>query len=75
MVVAHKTLLRLPGAASSLAKLGPGTSFQTVVSDTLAQDRSKVERLVFVSGLHYYLLHTSQAHGALYARWILSEPR
>ena len=56
VVVAPKTLLRLPGAASSLAELGPGTSFQTVVPDTLAQDRSKVERLVFVSGKHYYTL-------------------
>lgn len=55
VVVAPKVLLRLPAAASTLADLGPGTSFQTVLTDPTANPAA-VERLVFVSGRHYYTL-------------------
>ena len=56
VVVAPKTLLRLPAAASSLASLAPGSTFQTVLPDPTVTDPSSVEKVVFVSGRHYYTL-------------------
>jgi len=56
VVVAPKTLLRLPGAASTLSDMAPGTSFQPVLSDPAITNPSKVERVVLVSGKHYYTL-------------------
>ena len=74
MVVAPKTLLRLPAASSSLEELAPGTHFRQVrlvflflgifplnfyhqvLPDTRAHDKAGVERLIFVSGRHYYTL-------------------
>ena len=56
MVVAPKTLLRLPAAASSLADISTGTSFQTVISDPAVKAPEKVETVVLVSGRHYYTL-------------------
>ena len=56
MVVAPKTLLRLPAAASSLAEVTSGTSFQTVISDPDVKAPEKVETVVLVSGRHYYTL-------------------
>ena len=56
VVVAPKTLLRLPAAASSLADISSGTSFQTVISDPAVKAPDKVETVVLVSGRHYYTL-------------------
>merc|ERR1711936_449324 len=56
VVVAPKTLLRLPAAASSLADISSGTSFQTVISDPAIKTPEKVEKMVLVSGRHYYTL-------------------
>lgn len=73
VVVAPKTLLRLPAASSSLEELAPGTHFRQVrcfiyyffsniiifhqvLPDTRAHDKAGVERLIFVSGRHYYTL-------------------
>ena len=56
VVVAPKTLLRLPAAASSLDDMGPGTHWHPVLPDTRPHDRDKVEKLIFVSGKHYYTL-------------------
>jgi probable 2-oxoglutarate dehydrogenase E1 component DHKTD1 len=56
VVVAPKTLLRLPAAASSLADMAAGASFQTVIGDPAVAAPSKVEKVVFVSGRHYYTL-------------------
>jgi len=56
VVVAPKTLLRLPAAASSLADISTGTSFQTVISDPAVKAPEKVEKVVLVSGRHYYTL-------------------
>ena len=71
-MVAPKTLLRLPAASSSLEELAPGTHFRQVrfsvndlfsniifhkvLPDTRAHDKAGVERLIFVSGRHYYTL-------------------
>ena len=56
VVVAPKTLLRLPAAASSLADISSGTSFQTVIGDPAVKAPEKVESVILVSGRHYYTL-------------------
>merc|ERR1719320_2042434 len=43
VVIAPKTLLRLPAAASTLEEMSPGKSFQTVLSDTTQPAPEKVE--------------------------------
>ena len=50
-----KTLLRLPTAVSTLEEMTPGSSFHPVLPDPAA-DPSKVSRIVFVCGKHYYTL-------------------
>ena len=54
--MAPKTLLRLPAAASSLADISSGTSFQTVIGDPAVKAPEKVESVILVSGRHYYTL-------------------
>ena len=56
IVVGPKVLLRLPAAASTLDEMAPGTSFRTVIGDEAATNPSKVEKVVFVTGKHYYPL-------------------
>lgn len=56
VVVAPKTLLRLPAASSSLSEMRDGTFFQTVMEDPNITDPTKVETVVFCSGKHYYSL-------------------
>uniref|UniRef100_A0A8C0YNE9 2-oxoadipate dehydrogenase complex component E1 n=1 Tax=Cyprinus carpio carpio TaxID=630221 RepID=A0A8C0YNE9_CYPCA len=51
IVASPKTLLRFSGAVSSLADMGPGTSFKPVIGDT-----SVNPRVLFCSGKHYYAL-------------------
>lgn len=55
VVVAPKGLLRLRSATSKLEEMGPGTQFKNVIADDLI-DPSKVERVILVSGKHYYAL-------------------
>merc|ERR1719270_2627105 len=63
VVVAPKTLLRLPAASSSLEELAPGTHFRQVLADTRAHDKAGVERLIFVSGTHFrQVLADTRAH-------------
>ena len=50
-----KTLLRLPAAVSTLQEMAPGTMFHPVLSDPAA-DPTKVTRIIFVCGKHYYSL-------------------
>ncbi|KAF8914757.1 dehydrogenase E1 and transketolase domain-containing protein 1 [Mucidula mucida] len=50
IVAGPKGLLRLSAAASSLSDMGPGTSFQPVLSD----DVSNPERIIFLTGKIYY---------------------
>ncbi|KAI7824290.1 hypothetical protein BX661DRAFT_172529 [Kickxella alabastrina] len=60
-----KTLLRLSLATSTLDEMAPGTSFQPIISDTLASSPELVQRVVFVSGkLYYDLAKTYQENSA-----------
>uniref|UniRef100_A0A0C9RMD5 CG1544 protein n=1 Tax=Fopius arisanus TaxID=64838 RepID=A0A0C9RMD5_9HYME len=55
IVVAPKILLRHASATSSLDQMGPNTSFKNVIGDNLA-DPSKVQKVILVSGKHFYAL-------------------
>ncbi|KAJ2040514.1 hypothetical protein H4S04_007901 [Coemansia sp. S16] len=61
VVAGPKTLLRLSAATSPLEDMAPGTSFRPVLSDSLADDPTKVKRVVFVSGKLYYDLAKAYA--------------
>ncbi|KAJ1956710.1 hypothetical protein GGI12_005237, partial [Dipsacomyces acuminosporus] len=61
IVAGPKTLLRLPSATSTLEDMAPGTTFQPILSDTLAEDPAAVRRIVFVSGKLYYDLAKAHA--------------
>uniref|UniRef100_A0AAY5F2V7 2-oxoadipate dehydrogenase complex component E1 n=1 Tax=Electrophorus electricus TaxID=8005 RepID=A0AAY5F2V7_ELEEL len=52
IVAAPKTLLRFPGAVSSLEEMGPGTSFKPVIGDKSVNP----QRVLLCSGKHYYAL-------------------
>ena len=60
IVVAPKTLLRLPAATSALTDMTEGTMFRPVLDDPLA-DASTTKHLVFVSGKVYYDLVKERA--------------
>ncbi|KAF8879401.1 dehydrogenase E1 and transketolase domain-containing protein 1 [Infundibulicybe gibba] len=63
VVASPKGLLRLSAASSTLADMEPGTSFQPVLSDPLANEMT-VERVVILSGKIYYeLIKERQARG------------
>uniref|UniRef100_A0A8C9U3H5 2-oxoadipate dehydrogenase complex component E1 n=1 Tax=Scleropages formosus TaxID=113540 RepID=A0A8C9U3H5_SCLFO len=55
IVASPKMLLRFPGAMSSLADMGPGTTFKPVFGDPTVNPDS-VQRIVLCSGKHYYAL-------------------
>ncbi|KAL8222389.1 UNVERIFIED_CONTAM: putative 2-oxoglutarate dehydrogenase E1 component DHKTD1, mitochondrial [Gekko kuhli] len=55
IVASPKILLRLPAAVSSLAEMGPGTTFKPVIGDS-SVDPKNISRVVFCSGKHYYAL-------------------
>uniref|UniRef100_A0A672M6C3 2-oxoadipate dehydrogenase complex component E1 n=1 Tax=Sinocyclocheilus grahami TaxID=75366 RepID=A0A672M6C3_SINGR len=55
IVASPKTLLRFSVPVSSLAGMGPGTSFKPVIGDTSVNPAS-VQRILFCSGKHYYAL-------------------
>ncbi|CAH1791072.1 unnamed protein product [Owenia fusiformis] len=55
IVIAPKTLLRLPAAVSSLSDMAPGSTFKPIIGDNSVQS-SDVERVIFCSGKHYYAL-------------------
>ena len=54
-MAAPKILLRLSAATSSLLDMSSGTTFQPVLPDPAA-DPSKVTKVVFLCGKHYYTL-------------------
>ncbi|GAA5912410.1 hypothetical protein JCM8208_005161 [Rhodotorula glutinis] len=63
VVFSPKGILRLPAAASSLAEMTPGTSFQPVLAEHV-EDPSTVERVVILSGkLYYELVKERQERG------------
>lgn len=53
VVFSPKGILRLPAAASTLAEMSEGTSFQPVLTEKIS-DPPKVEKVVFLSGKMYY---------------------
>ncbi|MBC7753117.1 MAG: 2-oxoglutarate dehydrogenase subunit E1, partial [Moraxellaceae bacterium] len=55
IVMSPKSLLRHPRATNMIKEIAEG-SFQEVLTDTLISDRSKVEKIVLVSGKLYYEL-------------------
>lgn len=55
VVFSPKILLRLPAASSSIGEMVSGTTFQPVLSDQHATPE-EVERVIFCSGKHYYVL-------------------
>ncbi|XP_052769860.1 2-oxoadipate dehydrogenase complex component E1-like [Mya arenaria] len=55
VVVAPKVLLRLAAATSDLTQMAPGTTFQPVLGDPGVKG-DKVNKVVFCSGKHFYLL-------------------
>uniref|UniRef100_A0A8C1DKR7 2-oxoadipate dehydrogenase complex component E1 n=1 Tax=Cyprinus carpio carpio TaxID=630221 RepID=A0A8C1DKR7_CYPCA len=55
IVASPKTLLCFSGAVSSLADMGPGTSFKPVIGD-ISVNPTSVQRILFCSGKHYYAL-------------------
>uniref|UniRef100_A0A6M2DDZ7 Putative 2-oxoglutarate dehydrogenase e1 subunit n=1 Tax=Xenopsylla cheopis TaxID=163159 RepID=A0A6M2DDZ7_XENCH len=64
VVVAPKTLLRLPEASSSLSEMAPGTTFQPVLGDKTV-DPSAVNKVIFCSGKHYYALNAERTERKL----------
>lgn len=54
IVAGPKALLRLAAASSSLSELEPGSKFKPVLEDPLIKDKSRVQRVVFLSGKLYY---------------------
>lgn len=59
VVVAPKTLLRLAEATSSYSEFLPGTFFQNVLGDTVANPKS-VKKVILCSGKHYYNLNNER---------------
>lgn len=57
IIVSPKILLRAVEATSSLTLFAPGTYFQPVIGDEWIRDLTKIEKVLFVSGKHYYALH------------------
>ncbi len=55
IVMSPKSLLRHPRATSFISEMATG-QFQEVIDDNLIADKSKVEKIVFVSGKLYYEL-------------------
>ncbi|RLO13587.1 hypothetical protein DYB28_011456 [Aphanomyces astaci] len=60
VLFAPKTLLRLAQATSSLDDMAPGTTFHSVLGDSVAQP-SAVRRVLLVSGKLYYDLVAQRA--------------
>ncbi|XP_076639220.1 putative 2-oxoadipate dehydrogenase complex component E1 homolog [Colletes latitarsis] len=55
IIVAPKTLLRHPAATSSLKDMGPETKFENILGDEKVVE-SDVDKVILVSGKHYYAL-------------------
>ncbi|EDW16268.1 probable 2-oxoglutarate dehydrogenase E1 component DHKTD1 homolog, mitochondrial [Drosophila mojavensis] len=60
VVVAPKTLLRLPAATSTHEDFQPGTLFQNVIGDSTVQPE-QVRKVIICSGKHYYNLVEERA--------------
>uniref|UniRef100_M4C1A6 Transketolase-like pyrimidine-binding domain-containing protein n=1 Tax=Hyaloperonospora arabidopsidis (strain Emoy2) TaxID=559515 RepID=M4C1A6_HYAAE len=56
VVMGPKMLLRLADATSPLSEMGPGTTFQPVLSDLTTTDPTQVKTVYFCSGKFFYEL-------------------
>lgn len=56
IIILPKILLRHPLATSNLHEMTTKTLFKNVISDNSVLDFKSVERVIFVSGKHYYAL-------------------
>ncbi|CAI5727697.1 unnamed protein product [Hyaloperonospora brassicae] len=56
VVMGPKMLLRLADATSPLSEMGPGTTFQPVLSDPTIADATRVKTVYFCSGKFFYEL-------------------
>lgn len=59
VVAAPKIMLRMADCSSNLSDMVEGTHYKPVLSDP-APNPSKVRRVIFVSGKHYYALHNER---------------
>ncbi|XP_050448038.1 2-oxoadipate dehydrogenase complex component E1 isoform X2 [Cataglyphis hispanica] len=57
VVVAPKILLRHPAAVSSFSDFMPRTSFKTIIGDNNVEENCNVNKIILVSGKHYYALN------------------
>lgn len=63
IIIAPKTLLRLPAAVSCFSDMSKGTTFKPVLGDNI-YDVSKIKTVILTSGKHYYnLLERRKALG------------
>ncbi|XP_063972436.1 probable 2-oxoglutarate dehydrogenase E1 component DHKTD1 homolog, mitochondrial isoform X2 [Diachasmimorpha longicaudata] len=60
VVVAPKILLRHASATSSLDEMGPKTGFKNVIGDNVPHP-SNVQKVILVSGKHFYALEEQRA--------------
>lgn len=65
VIVSPKILLRHPSATSSLDEMSPGTSFKNIIGDDVVEP-DKIEKIIFVSGKHYYALEQQRKKLATY---------
>ncbi|KAA0203071.1 hypothetical protein HAZT_HAZT008006 [Hyalella azteca] len=61
IIVAPKTMLRMPAATSHISHMAPGTHFLPVIDDASVRESDGVRRVVFVSGKHFYALADERA--------------
>ncbi len=62
VIMTPKSLLRSPEVASSLAEMGPGTSFHRLIGEVDKLDDAKIRRVLLCSGKVYFdLLHARRA--------------
>ncbi|XP_008552671.1 probable 2-oxoglutarate dehydrogenase E1 component DHKTD1 homolog, mitochondrial [Microplitis demolitor] len=64
IIVTPKNLLRHRSATSLLNNMGPGTQFKNVIGDDKVNE-SNVERVILVSGKHYYALENQRETAGL----------
>jgi len=65
VIVGPKVLLRHPSAVSTMDDMLPGTMFRPVLPDRAVKDGQKVERVVFVTGKHFYTVDKERSARAI----------
>lgn len=57
IVIAPKILLRLSDATSNYTEFIPKTGFKDVIGDSIANNSSRIKKVILCSGKHYYALN------------------